>query len=146
MEIQRALESEISAIYAIECEEFSLPWSEKSFREELGNENAVFLSAADGGETVGFAILHHFLNEGEVFNIAVRRTHRRRGIGALLMEGMLKAAAENGVDTIFLDVRKSNIPAQELYKKYGFYELSVRKGYYDEPKEDAVIMIRMKAE
>ena len=61
------------------------------------------------------------------------------------MRKMLALAAERGVDTIFLDVRESNVPARNMYKKYGFYDLNIRKGYYDAPKEDAVIMIRIKA-
>ena len=146
MEIVLAEARHIDAITELERDIFSLPWSKKSFMSELEDKNSIFLAAEDGGVTVGFAIMKTYKNEGEIYNIAVSGDHRRRGVGDALMARLLSEAAKRGVDTVFLDVRESNSPARALYKKYGFYDLNIRRGYYDAPKEDAVIMIRMRAE
>ena len=145
MEIVKAAEKHIDEIVEIEKAEFSLPWSKKSFLSELEDENVIFLAAEDGEQTIGFGILHYYNDEGEIYNIAVSSAYRRQGIGDKLLSELLKMAGNLGVNTIFLDVRESNLPARNLYKKYGFYDINIRKGYYDQPKEDAVIMIRIKA-
>ena len=145
MEIVLASEKHIDEIVEIEKAEFSLPWSKKSFLSELEDENVIFLAAEDGEKTVGFGILHYYNDEGEIYNIAVSSDYRRQGIGDKLLAGLLKRAGDIGVNTVFLDVRESNAPARNMYKKHGFYDLNIRKGYYDQPKEDAVIMIRIKA-
>lgn len=145
MEIVKASEKHIDEIVEIEKAEFSLPWSKKSFLSELEDENVIFLAAEEGEKTVGFGILHYYNDEGEIYNIAVSSDYRRQGIGDMLLSELLKTAGDFGVNTVFLDVRESNLPARNLYKKYGFYDINIRKGYYDQPKEDAVIMIRIKA-
>ena len=145
MEIVKAAEKHIDEIVEIEKAEFSLPWSKKSFLSELEDENVIFLAAEDGERTVGFGILHYYNDEGEIYNIAVSSDYRRQGIGDMLLSELLKMAGDLGVNTVFLDVRESNLPARNLYKKYGFYDINIRKGYYDQPKEDAVIMICIKA-
>ena len=145
MEIVTAREAHIDEIVEIERAEFSLPWSKKSFLSELEDENVIFLAAVEGEKTVGFGILHFYKDEGEIYNIAVSSDCRRRGIGDAILSRLLKDAGEKGVDTVFLDVRESNEAARNLYKKHGFYDLNIRKGYYDQPKEDAVIMIRIRA-
>ena len=145
MEIVKAAEKHIDEIVEIEKAEFSLPWSKKSFLSELEDENVIFLAAEDSEKTVGFGILHYYNDEGEIYNIAVSSDYRRQGIGDKLLSELLKMAGNLGVNTVFLDVRESNLPARNLYKKYGFYDINIRKGYYDQPKEDAVIMIRIKA-
>lgn len=145
MEIVTAREAHVDEIVEIEKAEFSLPWSKKSFLSELEDENVIFLAAVEGDKTAGFGILHFYKDEGEIYNIAVSANHRRRGLGDALLAELLKIAGERGVNTVFLDVRESNTPARNLYKKHGFYDLNIRKGYYDQPKEDAVIMIRIRA-
>ena len=121
MEIILANERHLDDIVRIERENFSLPWSRASFEEELYSGDSVFLAAVEDGRTLGFAILRAFDTEGEVFNIAVSGDARRRGTGGLLLKELLKNAAEKGVEKFFLEVRVSNEPAINLYKKYGFF-------------------------
>jgi ribosomal-protein-alanine N-acetyltransferase len=80
--------------------------------------------------------------EAHIITIAVRRTHRRRGIGELLLNSALELAKSLEAFAMTLEVRKANMEAQSLYAKHGFTERGIRKNYYDEVKEDAVIMTR----
>lgn len=145
MEIVFAESRHLDAIVEIERENFSLPWSKSSFEAELNCDSAVFLAAVEGEKTVGFAILRTFETEGEIYNIAVAAACRRHGTGDKLMLRLMDEASRRGVETVFLDVRESNTAARNMYKKHGFCDMSIRRGYYDAPKEDAVIMIRKNA-
>ena len=86
--------------------------------------------------------MHGFSDEAEIFNIAVREEHRRQRIVTALLKSALTKAEELGYKRLFLEVRAGNTAAFEMYSKNGFIPLGVRKGYYDYPKEDAVIMVR----
>jgi len=142
MEIVLAEKRHLPEICRIENELFSLPWSEDSFKAELDCKSTVFAVAEDGEKVCGFAIERHCFDEGEIFNIAVSQDKQGQKIGEKLLSFVLEAAEKRGVNTVFLEVRKSNYPAISLYKKSGFTEMGIRKNYYDSPKEDAVLMIR----
>ena len=144
LQIIPAAAEQIEAIAALEKSTFSLPWSEDSFTAELENEDSHFTAAVLGGEVVGFSILRSFFDEGELLNIAVSPAHRGNGIGGALLEDALDYADSHGVDTVFLEVRPTNKSAVSLYKKHGFEPIAIRKNYYDEPKEDAIIMRRLR--
>jgi len=89
---------------------------------------------------LGFASIWVMADEAHLTNIAVRLSHRRQGIGELLLISIIELAAELKADFLTLEVRASNIPAQELYKKYGFTQVGLRRGYYTDNREDAVVM------
>ena len=127
-------------ILALEKECFSLPWSEKSFLFELESHDAHFTVAEEGEKLCGFCILHRLCDDGEIFNVAVSPEKRRHGVGGALIDDALRAAKAMEIKRIYLEVRKSNDPAQKLYRKYGFSICGIRKNYYDDPKEDAVLM------
>jgi len=120
---------------------FTSPWTEADFLREL-NENklAIYYVAVEDGNVLGYAGLWHVVTEGQVTNVAVLPEHRRRGIGDRLMENMIAIAEEREMIGITLEVRTTNEPAQRLYIKYGFRPEGIRKGYYADTKEDAVIM------
>jgi len=121
---------------------FPLPWSLNSIKAELENPIALYLGMFVEGKLAGYAGMQIIIDEGYITNIAAAPEERRRGIGGRLMTGLMSAAEERGLSFVTLEVRESNTPAQSLYRKHGFVPEGKRKDYYDEPKEDAVIMTR----
>ncbi len=138
--IIRADEKHMDGILEIERASFSVPWSERSFMEEIRAPEAVFLVAEEDGSVGGFCILRQFLDEGEIFNIAVSEKHRRCGMGEALLSAALREGALKGLRRVFLEVRQSNLPAVSLYEKLGFEKIGLRKNYYEKPTEDAILM------
>ena len=138
----RAEEKHLSALARMEKECFTNPWSSTQLLLELKNEHSFVLLAEKDGEFLGFVILRTLLDEGEIFNIAVCRNARQLGIGGALLQAAIQHAEAENVENIFLEVLASNGPAIALYKKYGFEPVGLRKKYYDNPTEDARIMVR----
>lgn len=124
----------------------SLPeyWSLQSVRDVLRYENNIYYVAknTEDKRIVGFAGIMLIVDEAELLNIAIRPAFRGQGIGKCLLEQVLQEAARHGASRMLLEVRESNLPAKKLYKRYHFTELAVRKNYYNNPVEDAVIMER----
>lgn len=132
---------DIKAVYDVECLSFTTPWSLESFTSEIYNNNmAKYLVAKIGNEIVGYGGMWLVLDEAHITNIAVHPEHRGKGIGDALVKNIIKAARENDIKRMTLEVRPSNWAALNLYKKYGFQEAGVRKGYYEDTGEDATIM------
>lgn len=125
---------------ALERACFSHPWSEELLREELESPNAVILAAVgEDGALLGYAGLRTVLDEGYINNVAVDGRFRRRGVA----DALIDALADFGRDRLAfltLEVRASNAPAIALYAKHGFRSVGRRKSYYDDPKEDAILM------
>lgn len=129
-------------VCAVEKENFSLPWSEKSFRESMEREDTVFLSALIGEEVVGYLGCYCICGTGEITNVAVKKEHRRKGIGGLLLEQLYLEGAKHETEEFFLEVRESNEAAIALYACQGFVKEGIRKNFYEKPVEHAVIMWR----
>lgn len=140
--IEKAQKSDLDEIMDIERAVFSVPWSESGMLFEIESPDAFFAIAKEDGKIVGFVVLHEFSEEGEIFNIAVREEYRRKRVGTALLEAALEHAENRGLSRLFLEVRAGNSAAYDMYMKNGFIPLGVRKGYYDFPKEDAIIMTR----
>ena len=122
---------------------FSDPWSADAFEYELVNPGASFTVAqAADGQVLGYLGLHFVLDEGYIANIATDPQYRRCGIASALIENAIAFAEEKALSFLTLEVRVSNLPAQNLYRKYGFQEVGVRKNYYQAPREDALLMTR----
>lgn len=132
----------IEEIAEIEKLSFSKPWSFEALAEELSNPLAVFLVAVIDGKTVGYAGMHHIIDEGYITNIAVHPDYRRRGIATALINELDNYARKKGLALLTLEVRCSNTVAIDIYRRAGFDEAGIRKGFYDEPKEDALIMTK----
>lgn len=134
---------DLPAVLVIERASFPTPWSERSFHSELtANKYARYFVAEGPGCLAGYAGVWIILNEAHVTNIAVHPDHRRQGIGRRLLEALIHQAVKEGCDSISLEVRKSNYSAQALYRQYGFEPMGIRRGYYVDNNEDAIIMIR----
>ena len=129
----------MAEVVSIERVAFSDPWSERDFRECVAS-GVPFLVADARGSVVGYTIAHHAIDEGEILNLGVVPELRGQGVGRALVEAMLSRLRNEGVRTVFLEVRESNAPAQHLYASLGFAEVGRRRGYYRLPKEDAVIL------
>jgi len=133
----------LDRVYDIEKDSFTIPWSKSMIRKEItDNKHAIYKVALYENEIVGYAGMWHVVNEGQITNIAVGEGFRRMGIGARLMESLIAEAQEKEMIGLTLEVRVGNIAAQKLYFKYGFKAEGLRKRYYADTGEDAVIMWR----
>jgi len=131
----------IDDIIVIEKLSFTIPWTKNAFLHELQNNKfAVYLSAKMGDRIVGYAGMWKIFDEGHITNVAVHPEFRRMGIGSMLLERLINLAKRDGITKMTLEVRQSNKAAQALYKKYGFKAAGIRKEYYADNGEDAVIM------
>ena len=134
--------SHVPQVAALERECFSMPWSETMLEDSLYDSNASFIVAEDEeGNILGYAGLHAVLDEGYIDNIAVEEAARRHGVASALLDVYCRFAAVN-LAFLTLEVRKSNAAAIALYEKHGFQMAGLRKGFYQYPREDAVIMTR----
>ena len=132
----------IPQIAALERECFSTPWSENMLSDALFDPKASFIVAEDGeGGVLGYAGLQVVLDEGYIDNVAVEPDARRHGVASALLDVYCRFGAAN-LAFLTLEVRASNAAAIGLYEKHGFRPAGLRKGYYSNPKEDAVIMTR----
>jgi len=131
----------LRGVLAIEQEANPRPWSHRLFAGELRMPTSrLYLVALQDHEVVGYAGLMTTLDEGHITNIAVHRDHRRRHLATMLLLVMMRRAVERGVVDMTLEVRMSNTAAQEMYRRFGFAPGGVRKGYYQDSGEDALIM------
>ena len=119
---------------------FSDPWSENSIASELENKLSLWLVALEDGKVVGYVGSQTVLGWTDMMNIAVHPDYRRRGIAESLVEKLVDALKANQAENLTLEVRISNTPAISLYEKLGFAQVGLRKNYYHNPKEDALIL------
>ena len=137
--------ADVDGVMAVEKDSFATPWSRSAFEEELAqNRLARYLVAEENGQVVGYAGMWLVINEAHVTNVAVSGSRRGEGIGRLLMETLMELARESGMGSMTLEVRVSNMVARHLYETLGFAEAGIRKNYYSETKEDALILWREK--
>ena len=144
MRTRFAEEKDLPAMAEIERRCFHTPWSEESLRDDLtGNHLSVYMVLeAESGDVAGYMSLWRILDEGHINNVAVLPEYRRRGGASEMLEFMLEYSEKNGILSHTLEVRVSNEGAIGLYRKFGFKEAGVRKGYYEDDGEDALIMWR----
>jgi ribosomal-protein-alanine N-acetyltransferase len=142
MDIRRSRPADAPEIARLESEIFSDPWGEGDVTSYICRETAMCFTATDESGVVGYIIGTKIPPEGEIYRIAVRSDKRQRGIGYRLLSYALKTELGEGVETVFLEVRSRNIPAIALYEAYGFTRCGLRKNYYQNPSDDAIIMIK----
>jgi len=133
-------EADLPVVAAIERRVFSDPWPESFFREELAQAMAWARVAEDGDVLAGYLLAWVGAGAGHVGNLAVRPEMRRRGVARALLDDLLEHARSLGVESLTLEVRVSNFAAQALYRAYGFRLAGLRRGYYGDTGEDALIM------
>ena len=130
----------VPQIAALEKLCFADPWSEMSIASELENIWSYWLVAVCEDQVVGYIGSQSSIDESDVMNVAVHPDWRRRGIAEKLIIGLVDALKSRGSHALLLEVRASNSPAISLYEKLGFQQVGVRKNYYRNPKEDALIL------
>ncbi len=131
---------DIEAMAEIEQKCFSSPWSPQMIEEDYNNKLSYHIICELEGEIIGYAGLWHVINEGHITNIAISPDHQGKGYGGRLMEEMINLANSKEMIGLTLEVRESNEKAIGLYEKYGFETEGVRKGYYEDTHENALIM------
>lgn len=132
--------SDTEQVEMIEKQIFSIPWSQKSFEDACQSNDNIYLVCEMNGQIAGYCGLWTVLGEGNITNMAVSGGFRRLGIAETLMKEMEKQGMSKNVFTYFLEVRKSNEAAVNLYKKMGYVQIGVRKNFYEKPVEDALVM------
>ena len=134
--------SHINGVYELSKACFSVPWSLDSISYEIENPLAKYIIAENLStkEVIGYAGVWIVAGEGDITNIAVDPSYRKQGIASSLLMKLFEICRENSCSDITLEVRASNIPAQNLYKKFNFKEEGIRKKYYSDNGEDAIIM------
>lgn len=140
--ISDAAERQLDAIEAIERECFSTPWTRDQLATQLSGDRHVFLAAELDGQVAGYVGMMYVLDEGYISNVAVGGEFRRRGIGDALIASLLSRCESLGLVFVTLEVRRSNAPARALYEKHGFVAVGERRNYYEQPREDAVLMTK----
>ena len=133
---------DLDAIEVIERESYPTPWSRSMFASELAKPSSISLGAfsAETGELVGYLIISRYVDAWHVMNLAVAPEWRRRGVAVALMERLFELTAGDDRRGYTLEVRVSNEGAIKLYERLGFVARGVRRGYYTDNREDALIM------
>ena len=137
--IRAATRADLEQIAAIERDVFSDPWPASAFVPLLALDAFV---AEAGGAVAGYIFARSVADEAEVLNLAVRAESRRAGVGQGLLDAVLELLRERSVATVYLEVRASNAEAQAFYRSLGFRQLGVRREYYSQPAEDALVLAR----
>ena len=139
MTIERMNETHVAAVAALEKLCFADPWSLSSIASELNNPLALWLVAVEDGDLIGYIGSQSVMGESDMMNVAVHPDHRRKGLGEMLVLALCEALSGENT-SLALEVRSSNAPAISLYEKLGFVQVGLRRNYYRNPKEDALIL------
>ena len=139
-QIEKMQKSHIDDVLEISKHSFATPWSRTSFLNELNNVFANYLVAIYNNKVIGFIGTWIILDESHITNVAVHPNFRKMGVGKKLLSSLLEHSISKGANSFTLEVRESNIAAKHLYKSFGFIEEGVRKNYYEDNKENAIIM------
>lgn len=139
--IRRMTMDDVDGVYAVEVGSFVDAWTRDAFVSDMNNPVARYLVAEKDGQIIGYAGAWVILDESHITNIAVLKEHRGQGVGKRLTAGLLQYLSNLGAAYATLEVRRSNDVAQNLYRSLGFIQLGVRKRYYADNGEDALIMV-----
>ena len=142
VELRRLESADLDVVEAIERESYPTPWSRSMFDAEMRKPSSLALGAFTGDELVGYAFVSRYVDAWHVMNVAVAHAYRRRGIASALLERMFEVTETDPRRGYTLEVRVSNGGAIRLYERLGFERRGIRRGYYTDNREDALIMWR----
>lgn len=137
---RKMTKDDVEGVYNIEVQSFSTPWTRDSIKSELKNRLSNYIVCEIDGKIVGYIGSWIIIDEAHITNVAVDPSYRGRGIGGNLIQSLIEDCKEKYIKSMTLEVRTSNVVAQSLYKKYGFKPGGIRKEYYSDNREDAIIM------
>ncbi len=141
MDFSRSKPGDVSGIFALESEIFPDPWTERDITTAITEAGSMCYTAKEGDRVIAYILGRVITPEGELYRIAVAPDKRQRGIAYRLLDYAVKTERGKGLESLFLEVRCNNAPAIALYKAYGFFEIGIRKGYYKNPPDDAIVML-----
>jgi ribosomal-protein-alanine N-acetyltransferase len=140
VEIREMRNEDVPRVMEIERECFATPWHESAYYTEIANRSAYYIVSCVDSEVVGYAGMWVIMDEAHITTLGVARSHRGMRIGEQLLAGLVDEAMRRRARRATLEVRQSNEVAQGLYRKYGFVPAAVRRGYYTDNHENAVVM------
>lgn len=142
MDFTRATPADARGIAELEEEIFPDPWDYRSIVDLITTEGSMCFVAREGGRPVAYVIGRLIAPEGELYRVATHPNYRRRGVAYRLLDYSVKTSRGRGLESLFLEVRSQNTAAIKLYSAYGFEKIGVRRGYYKNPADDAIIMLK----
>jgi ribosomal-protein-alanine N-acetyltransferase len=141
LDIRKMLESDVDAVAALEAKVFTLPWSRALILKDIKeNKSARFFTAKVDGVLTGYTGFWLLQDEMNIVNVAVHPEHRQKGVGKALLTHILAEGLREGAKIATLDVREGNVAARKLYESAGFIMIAVRKKYYTDNQENALVM------
>lgn len=132
--------ADVDAVTEMERSNFSTPWKMDDFADLLEKSDMGCIVAEEDGEIIGCVVYHNIVGDVDMTNVQVKEAHRKRGIGTALMKAAMEKARSVGGERFTLEVRESNLAAIALYESLGFTVEGKRRGFYEHPREDALIM------
>lgn len=132
--------SDVPRVTELERQIFSMPWSAQSFETSLRSKDVLYLTAKADGALAGYCGFFQSFDEADIMNVAVREKFRGQGIAYRMLRELMELGRDRGILRYTLEVRAGNKTAIHLYEKLGFKSVGIRKGFYEKPREDAVIM------
>lgn len=138
--VEKVKAADLLNIAELEQEMFSDPWSRKGLEETFRQPHAEIFGIWKEDVLAGYVILYYIMDEGEIARIAVKDCFRRQGAACRMLHTVEEFCRESGVGRLLLEVRENNIAAVSFYKKYGFKQDGIRKKFYVNPSEDAILM------
>lgn len=142
MQIRRMTMEDCNQVAEIEAASFSIPWSLRAFTDTVEKTNFRYFVAEEAGEILGYCGFLYVLDEAEIPNVCVKASARRQGIGRKMLEALITEAKKLGIAVLYLEVRESNEAAKTLYASLGFLANGIRKNFYEQPQENAVLMCK----
>lgn len=140
MQIRPMTMTDCNQVAEIEAASFSMPWSLRAFTDTVEKPNFRYLVAEEAGEILGYCGFLYVLDEAEIPNVCVKASARRQGVGRKMLEVLITEAKTLGIAVLYLEVRESNEAAKALYASLGFLPNGIRKNFYEQPQENAVLM------
>ena len=142
MTFREMLVEDLEQVVDIEQKLFSVPWTKEGFLTYLMKKDTMFFVVEEKERILGYCSMMTVLDEGDILNVAVRSDRQKEGIGQFLVDSMLRMAEMQGIRLVHLEVRQGNGTARRLYQRLGFKEDGLRRDYYENPVENAVLMTK----
>ena len=142
MTFREMLVEDLEQVVDIEQNLFSVPWTKEGFLTYLMKKDTMFFVVEEKERILGYCSMMTVLDEGDILNVAVRSDRQKEGIGQFLVDSMLRMAEMQGIKLVHLEVRQGYETARRLYQRLGFKEDGLRRNYYENPVENAVLMTK----